>query len=84
MFQEGNIFKEGLVHFPLLECALENDFPKCGPIHGPQGSIGLRLEWDELAWEAKLSGKYLVKGWGDDEETSNDFDNYFVVKKDPD
>ena len=49
MFQQGDIFKEGFIHFSLLECALENDFPKCGPVHGPQGSIGLGLEWDELA-----------------------------------
>ena len=45
MFQQGDIFKEGFIHFSLLECALENDFPKCGAIHGPQGSIGLGLGW---------------------------------------
>ena len=48
MFQQGDIFKEGFIHFSLLECALENDFPKCGPVHGPQGSIGLGLGLDEL------------------------------------
>ena len=43
MFQEGDIFEEGLVHFSLLEGALENDFPKRGTVHRPQGTIGLSL-----------------------------------------
>ena len=49
MFQEGDIFEEGLVHFPLLEGALENDFPKRGTVHRPQGAIGLSLRWNIAA-----------------------------------